>query len=447
MNASAAWRGAKLAGFLTLLLAPMLSAQDAVRLEEAFVPGYRYHVSQRVDLSGTLTAPPEKGQTSPKPISIRGDSAIEYDERVLEVAPGNTLVRTIRHYERMNFNRTLGDVVQSATLRPAVRRLVLLREGSKKAPFSPDGPLTWDEIDQVRTDVSSPLLVGLLPDRPVRPGDTWQATLATVQELTDLGQVNEGRLICTFEKVVSNDGKRLARVGLSGTLRGSDQDGAAIHTLKGVFDFDLEAKCLTYLQLNGTQVMLRESREVGRIEGRFVLSRRPGVENPRLSDDALRGLTLVPNDENSRLLYEDPAVGLRLVYPRRWHIAGTRGSNQVALEAAGGALLLLTVEPLVRTPTSAQFLAESREYLQTQKARILQVEPPQALSGTGVERFALETEVDGQKVRMVYYLGRFPTSGLIGVARIPPNDQAALLAEVERMIRAAAVTPRPGEKP
>ena len=446
MKATAGRWGANLTGLLTLLLAPTVPAQEPVRLEEPFVPGYRYHVSQRVDLSGTLTSPAEKGQAAARPISIRGDSAIEYDERVLVAGTGNGLLKTIRQYERMNFNRTLGDAVQTATLRPGVRRMVLLREGAKKAPFSPDGPLTWDEIDQVRTDVASPLLVGLLPDRPVRPGDTWQATLATVQELTDLVQVDDGRLTCTFEKITNNDGKRLARVGLAGTIKGNDQDGATVHTLKGVFDFDLETKCLSYLQLNGTQVMLREGREVGRIEGRFVLSRRPGVENPRLSDDALRGLSLVPDDENSRLLYEDATAGLRVVYPRRWHVAGTRGSNQVGLEA-GGALLLLTVEPLARTPTSAQLLAESREYLQTQKARVLKIEPSQALPGTGMERFAIETDVDGQKVLMVYYLGRFADGGLVAVGRVPANDQAALLADVERMVRAVTVTRRPAEKP
>jgi hypothetical protein len=442
MKATVRW-GAILAVQVTLFLTSLACAQDQVRLEERFVPGYRYHVSQRVDLTGTLTPPSEKGQPTAKPVSIRGDSAIEYDERVLVVDTPNAILKTIRQYERMTIQRTIGEAPQSASLRPAVRRLVLLREGTKKAPFSPDGPLTWDEIDQVRTDVASPLLVGLLPDHLIRPGDNWQATPTAVQELTDLAQIYTGKLTCTFEKIVRNDGKRLARVGLSGTLEGRDQDGAATHSLKGFYDFDLDTGCLCYLQINGTQVMLREGREVGRIEGRFVLSRRPDVENPQLTDAALRGLSLVPDEENSRLLHEDPNAGLRVIYPRRWHVAGTRNSNQVSLETAGGALLLLTVEPLNRTPTTAQFLAESRDYLQTQKARILTIEPAKALPGTNLERFAIETEVDGHKVRMVYYLARFPNGGLVAVARVPSEDQAALLAEVERMVRATTVTRQP----
>ena len=42
--------------------------------------------------------------------------------------------------------------------------MVVIKAGERKAPFSPDGPLTWGEIDVVRTDVFNPALVpGLLP--------------------------------------------------------------------------------------------------------------------------------------------------------------------------------------------------------------------------------------------------------------------------------------------
>ena len=49
---------------LAMLLVPTaaLGAEDAVRLREAFVPGYQYHVSCRVELSGALTLPLEKDQ-------------------------------------------------------------------------------------------------------------------------------------------------------------------------------------------------------------------------------------------------------------------------------------------------------------------------------------------------------------------------------------------------
>ena len=56
----------------------------------------------------------------------------------------------------IDLDRTVGDKPQEATLRPSVRRLVILRTGHREVPFSPDGPLTWAEIDLVRTDVFTP---------------------------------------------------------------------------------------------------------------------------------------------------------------------------------------------------------------------------------------------------------------------------------------------------
>ena len=62
-------------------------------------------------------------------------------------------------------------------------------------PFSPDGPLTWGEIDVVRTDVFNPARIpGLLPAGPVKKGQTWKASAAAVAELTDMEKVEDGAL-------------------------------------------------------------------------------------------------------------------------------------------------------------------------------------------------------------------------------------------------------------
>src|SRR5260370_935257 len=76
----------------------------------------------------------------------------------------------------MDFEKTLADRPAEGSLRPAGRRLVVMRQSGTKAPFSPDGPLTWGEIDLVRTDVFTPALAGLLPDPEVRGGDRWNVS-------------------------------------------------------------------------------------------------------------------------------------------------------------------------------------------------------------------------------------------------------------------------------
>ena len=425
-----------------------VSAEEPVRLEERFSIGDQYSVKSRSEVSGTLTLPAEKGKPAMPPLTIRGDSAIEYDERVLTQLPNGQVGKTLRICRRVDFQRTVGDRPQESTLRPAVRRLVLLRDGrAKKAPFSPDGPLTWGEIDLIRTDVFVPALSGLLPTAAVKPNETWTASADAVQELTGLASIDEGRLECRLEQVSMQGRHREARVALSGTLRGMGEDGTSRQQLKGHFLFDLDAGRLVYVELRGVHALLAgDGHEVGRIEGRFVLSRQADVRVPELSDEALRGVTLEPDAEHTLLLYDNADLGVRFLYPRRWRIAGG-GGNQVAMDAPDGSGFMLTIESTTRTPTGAQFFSETRDFLQGQKARIDRVDPPRTVQANPPrEHFALEVELTGQKFLMDYHVSRQGGGGAVLAARLLPNEQAALQREVESIARSIVITKRIEER-
>ncbi|MFL6113210.1 MAG: hypothetical protein ACJ786_17905, partial [Catenulispora sp.] len=122
-------------------------------------------------LTGRLAVPLEKGKP-PQVVTLAGESRLLYDERVLAADEPNML-KAVRAYREVEFKRTLGMIAQEQSIRPSVRRMVVMKSGPRKAPFSPDGPLTWGEIDAVRTDVFIPAAVpGLLPTGPVKPGQT-----------------------------------------------------------------------------------------------------------------------------------------------------------------------------------------------------------------------------------------------------------------------------------
>jgi hypothetical protein len=376
---------------------------------------------------------------------VRGDSAIEYDERVLAVSADGQVQKTARICRRTDFQRTVAGQKQETSLRPAVRRLILLRRDNTEVPFSPDGPLTWGEIDLVRTDVFTPALAGLLPDRPVRLGEGWTATTGAVRELTDMERIDEGRLECRLEQFTTLEQRRHARVTFSGSVRGTNEDGPNRQVLQGYFFFDLHSNHLSYLYLKGASSLLdKDGKEQGRVEGRFVLTRQAHRRCPELSDEALRGVAVEPNADNTLLLYDNPDLGVRFLYPRRWRVQGVRGS-QVTLDGADGSGLLLTVDTAARTPTGAQFLAESRGWLEKQKARLLRVEPPRRVQERPpLEQFALEAEMGGQKFLMDYYVTRQAPGGVTLAARLLPADLAALRQEVERIARSVLVTAAPG---
>lgn len=423
-----------------LAMAAAAPADEPLQMREAFPANYQYHVSSRVELSGTLSVPPEKDRPAPKPLTIAGFSAIEYDERVLAADGAGQVQKTLRLYRRLEFERKVGDRVQDSSLRPEVRRLVILRHNNLKAPFSPDAPLLWNEIELVRRDFT-PALAGLLPEKAVRIGDRWTASSQAIEELTGVEKADEGKIDCRFEELTMLGGRKHARVSVSGSVRGVNEDGPTRHQIDGYFFFDLESNHLSYLSLKGVHSLLdKDGKESGRIEGPFVLSRQANIRRPELDDAALKGLAMEPNADNTQLLYDNPELGVRFLYARRWR-ASERG-RQVTLDEPGGSGLMLTVEPLARVPTAAQFVAETRDFFQKQKAKVLRVQEPRRLRAAPQELdgFAMEVEMNNQKELMDYYVIRQEKGGAILAARLLARDLAELRQEVERIARSVTIT-------
>jgi hypothetical protein len=426
-------------------------------LEEKFPAGYQYHVKTRVDLTGSVTLPAEKGKETPKPLTISGDSAIEYDERVLSVDKDGRVQKTARVYHKMDFQRKAGDKPQQMSLRPEVRKLVLLLAKNRKGPFSPTGPLTWGEIDLIRTDIFTPALTGLLPDKAVQVDDRWKASGTAIQELTDMEKIDEGDVECRLEQFTTLEKRRHARVAFSGTVRGVNEDGPSKQQLTGYFYFDLESNHLSYLYLKGVNSLIdKDGKELGRIEGRFTLTRQANLRSKDLSDEALKSWSLDPNAENTLLLYDNPDLGVRFLYPRRWKVAGGLG-RQVTLDGSDGSGLLITLEPAETTPAAKQYLTESRDFLQSQKAKILGFDAPRRLQDAPreLDQFSVDVEIGKDRVVMSYYVARQAKGGATLAARLPTNDLTTLKKEVDGIARSLVITraieadksrPEPGKK-
>lgn len=424
-----------------LLLASQSYAQnEAVRITESFAKDRQYHVSCQVDINGSLTIPPSGKETSPKMLKVSGHSVIKYDERILH-ADAKGVERTVRAYRKLEFDRKVADDLQQSKLRPDVQRLVILRHNQYEVPFSPSGPLMWNEIELVRTDVFTPALAGLFPEGPVRVGDKWRPATTAIQELTDLEKIDKTDFSCTFEKVTTFLGKRHAHVNFEGSVDGIGEDGKARHELRGYYYVDLDASFLTYVYVKGTHHLLdKTGTPTGKIEGSLVITRSPAPESRDLDDAALRGLKLEPNADNTLLLFEHPQVGHRLQYPRNWRVAGFN-DKQIGIDENRGSGLLITLTPATSTPTGAQFYQETRDFLLKQQAKILREDKPRAIEG-GVETFAFEAEVNKERVFLVYYTTRQGNQGATVTARILPRDFAEVQRETERIMRSLQLRSR-----
>ena len=436
------FKGGTVAAIAILSLGQLASAQTAVRMRENFPVDYSYQVSSRAELNGSLSLPANmQKDKGPKTLALSGSTTVEYAERVLE-ADADGVRKTVRVYSRMDYRRKVGEQVQESQLRPEVRRMVMLHAGNAEAPFSPDGPLLFSEIDMVRTEVFTPALRGMLPQGEVREGDRWQASENAVLKLADLESLNDGRLTCKLQEVATRDGRRYARVGFSGVLTGTNADGANRQQLDGYYFFDLQSNHLSYLYLNGTSWMLdKDGKEVSKVEGRYVLTRRLDA-GPEVRAEALRGVALEPNPENTRLLFHEPGMGVRFVYPRRWTVRQA-DARQITLDEPAGGGLLITLEPLSQTPTGQQFLAEATAFLTKQAAKIRRSEKLETLRGNPelLEHFLFETELDKQQVVLDYYVARQSAGGATFAGRYPNKEATELRKDAEQIARSLQLIP------
>lgn len=420
-----------LTAIILLGCTPQIRAQ-AVRIGEDFAKNAQYHVSCQVEITGVLTIPAGK-DTKAKTLKIAGKSTVKYDERLLGIKADRRVERTVRQYQVLEFERKVGDEVQRSKLRPEVHRLVVLRHNQYEVPFCPSGPLTPGEIELVRTDVFTPALSGLFPPQAVNVGESWRADSVAIQELTDLDKIDRADLKCTFEKITTLLGRRNALVKFEGKAQGFGEDGHALHEISGSYYLDIDAGFLNYVYVKGVHHLLdKNGNATGKIEGVFVMTRTREPHTRALTDEALRGLTLEPNAENSLLLFDHPHVGARFLHPRNWRIAGLN-DKQIGIDEARGNGILLTLTAAASTPTAVQFRAETLQWLAKEKARIIREEKIQSLAG-GLEAFAFEADIGKDRVLLQYYVTRQGGQGATLTARLLPGDANAQ-REVERIAR------------
>ena len=417
--------------FCLLISSDAIFAQDAVTMSERFATGSRTHVDLRLELSGEVAMPGKAGQK----IEIAGTSVLRYDERVLptEEAGGGAVLRI---YRDVNFSRTIAGETQKQEIRPAVRRMVVMRSAEgKKAPFSPDGPLTFGEIDAVRVDLFSPVLVpGLLPTKAVKVGDLWTVSTPATLDLTGLEKIESGKLTVEYVGMVTVGGVRRYRLSITGSVNGMSEDGPTRQAIDATAYFDPAENRLAYLSLKGTQELLDGSgKTTGRLTGRFTMSRTSSAVS-ELTEESIAKLNVKPTPETTLLLYENADLGLRFVHPRNWRVGAVQGQQVTVEDPKSGGGILITVETEARTPTADAYLKEAREFISKQKGRVLAADGPRRAGS--FDRFRIDAELGDEKIRMEYAVRTEPgVGGVTFAARMPANRINDLTSDVERILK------------
>jgi hypothetical protein len=109
--------------------------------------------------------------------------------------------------------------------------------------------------------------------------------------------------------------------------------------------------------------------------------------------------------------------------------------RQISLDAPEGCGVLINLESLKKMPTLQQFQTEAEGFALKQKdVKITKAEPAQRLTAD-LDKFALEMDAKGTKVRMEYYLLRQAKGGVTLAARIQGSDPTMIQKEINTLTR------------
>jgi hypothetical protein len=349
---------------------------------------------------------PEKGKTTS--LAMSAEAMLTYDEKTLATAaaPGGT-VGSVRHYHKAGATIRIADEYTKTALRDPQRLIGVQWRDNEISLFSPQGPLTREELDLIAPPGNTLAIDRLLPNDAVGVGDTWKNEPEAMAVLCGLESAGKCEVQSKLVEVVDN----VARIEMAGRLDGLADGRKTEIELKAKCRFDLSTKRVTWLGL-----VLKENRKAGLIgPGLDVVARLqmkivPGRSSTPLSDAALAGLKLEPTPELSQLEYASPGRGWRLHHDRNWIVINEKNEavllrRRLKEDFVVQCNISYVAKPPAGKPISlAIFQDDVRQSLGKNFGRFVRAGETTGPDESRIYRVAAHGEVQGVPIEWIYYL-------------------------------------------
>lgn len=306
-------------GFLVLWVSLISSvrslAADACDLVEELTPGRVQQVQAVLEVRGDLLVSAEAGGQQKVPIVVTGKLA--YEERLLAASESARLVRSIRHYHEAGAEVKVGQGVANLKLNSERRMIVASLDEDGAVLFSPQGPLSRDDLELVDVQGNSLAVPGLLPGRSVLVGERWQLDREPLAVLLGLDVITRNDVQGTFEK---RDGET-AILAIEGAAEGAAEGVVSKIEIRAKVNFDLTNRAVTWLAAN-----IHERREIGQAEpgldviARLRLALSPQERSDTLNDQTLAAFNLTADAGSTLLQFRPEKSSFHLIHDRRWRV-------------------------------------------------------------------------------------------------------------------------------
>ncbi|MDQ3332699.1 MAG: hypothetical protein M3552_18975, partial [Planctomycetota bacterium] len=300
---------------LVVLFARPTLAAERFLLAEDSSPGSTWSVDNQVTGNGTFEFQPGANANGAVKHPVEIKATFRYSEcRLPSAGRDEAAWRALRLYEEATSGISVGGHASSPQLRSDRRRIVVRADRAGLLPYSPDGPLTSQEVELLPSLGDPLLLAALLPEREVTVGESWNPQPWVGPALAGTEVSFNSGMTCQLQSVASGQ----ALIKVDGTVSGAAKGSTSETTLAGSIAFDVNLKTIVAGELTQT-----EKRSIGPVTPGMTLRltsklKKSAAEPSRLIEaEEIEAIPLEPSDEALRI--EHPLdFGAKLVCERDW---------------------------------------------------------------------------------------------------------------------------------
>lgn len=376
-----------------------------IKLEESFDDERTFSVRSRLKVEGTTLTAGTDGKASSLKTNV--DGKLTYLERRLP--PGGReaeALRSLRSFQLAEAEITVGDRVTVNRLDRAAQTVVAEGKREGVRVYATSGPMTYENVELLRTPGDSLALLALLPSQEVDATSTWTPASWVLPCLVGLEAVTESSLQCRIDKLDS----QFAIIAFQGRAQGAVLGAITKIDVSGQIAFDLAKK-----HIRQAVVDQEEDRAIGavspgmKVKAKVYVDRAPTTTPQPLNDSALSRVPIIAEPTHLALWFDAP-WGLRFAYDRHWHVFHQKDNVAVLrLMDAGSLVAQCNVSPMPslaagKQTSMDQFQNDIRTSLGASLKEI--VEAAQTKTQSGIALYRVLARGESQKVPMhwLYYL-------------------------------------------
>ncbi len=318
-----------------LALATQAVSGQTYTLSESFQPGQCFAIQLETQVSGKALITQEQ-RTQNLPIKAHYRHTLQ--QRILDLQQ-DRIDKVAHWYAKAQGTVQFQEDTRHQQLDPQHQLIIWQRSDNQLIPYHPRHPLTTSDYELIGEHFDLLHLAGLLPEKPVSLGSSWQPDQATVQYLCNFDGLIEHSLQITLKSV--KDG--IAHLAITGEARGIELGATISLQIRANASYDLLQHRLTRLDWHQ-----HDQRDAGPVTPRLELDteihlqRTPLREQPHeLTDLALVGVPRTPTVPGllRQVRYADPQGTYRLIYHPNWHLVSQTEDHLVLRFLRRGKLL------------------------------------------------------------------------------------------------------------